>query len=140
MAHRDVVQAFRERLAEVWTRTPIIFPNETGEAPIAGTPFLAVQFPLANNVRWAVNSRTYREEGGARLILNVERDEGANRSLRWLEELAEDFRDRQFTPVAKPEAIVTTQAPGSPFLDDSNDASNYFQSWIVVPYYFNYIG
>jgi uncharacterized protein DUF4128 len=133
MAHKEVIETIETKLATDWapTHCPIRKMNEDTSTPEDGGPFLVVQYPVANEERWSVSHPFYREEGGFRLILNVPRGEGLQRTIDWMDELAEMFRDEKF-------GDVICQVPSMVFFDDTNDQGAYFQSAIVVPYTFNY--
>jgi hypothetical protein len=88
---------------------------------------------VADVNRWPVDTRYYREEGGFRLVLAVERGIGTAKIREWGEELAALFRDREFDG-------VTTQVPSEPFTDDLSDQGNYFMATMVVPYFYNFVG
>lgn len=132
MAQKAVVDAVAARLAASWTRCPVYGVNEgRGETPADGSPFLVPQFPVASVERLPVSQRFYRETGGIRFVLHTQAGAGTEPALTWAGELAALFRDQTF-------AGVITQAPSSPFIDNSNDRAGYFVTTIVVPYTFNF--
>ncbi len=134
MAHPDVETAVEARLRTFWADQTLIYTANDGnqEQPSDGeTPFLTLQFPVADVQRWALGDRYYREEGGIRIVLSVPQGTGKG----WLgtkgEEIASLFRDRKFDG-------VETQAPSSAQIDDREDAGGYFVAYVVAPYTFNY--
>jgi hypothetical protein len=131
MPSKAVVDAVTTYLSEVWTATAIIDPNSEAETPGDGSPFIAVQFPVARNSRPVVDRGLYREEGGFRIVINAERGKGAGQALIWADQLAVQFRDKKF-------GGVSCQVPSSPFIDDRNESGMYFKAAIVVPYTFNF--
>jgi hypothetical protein len=133
MASKTVIDAVALRLGETWSEIPVRMPNIGGPAPRDGSAFIAVDFPVANSERVAVNQRLYREEGGFRIILNGGADTGIDQIMTWSDQLAALFRDQKF-------GGIETQVPSSPFVDDSNDDGNYFQASVVVPYTYNFTG
>lgn len=132
MAHPDLVTAVEARLEAEWTLCPIISINDAeATLPENGLPWVALQYPVADTRRAAVNQRVYLEEGVIRFVLHMERGEGIARPLQWANQLAGLFRDRQFDG-------VRTKVPASPFVDDTNDTGNYFVVSVVVPYTFEF--
>jgi hypothetical protein len=133
MASRHVEEAVQAYLTTGWTDAPILVENEQGEGPEDGSPFVRLQFPASNVARWPVDQRYYREEGGFRLVIAVERGIGTQKIRDWGEELAELFRDREFDG-------VITRAPSEVFTDDDSDTGNYFVGTMIVPYEYNFSG
>jgi|SRR5215207_152492 len=133
MASRHVEEAVEAYLTANWATSPVIVENAEGEAPQDGSPFLRLQFPLSNTNRWPINSRSYRESGGFRLVIAVERGAGTTKIRQWGETLAALFRDREF-------GGIETQAPSEPFTDDLSDEGNYFVGTMIVPYTYNFEG
>lgn len=131
MPSRAVIDAVDTYLNEVWTATTILDPNSANEPPSDGSPFIAVQFPVARNSRPVIDRAFYREEGGFRIVINAMRGEGAGQTLIWADQLAALFRDRKF-------GGVSCQVPSSPFIDDRNESGMYFKAAIVVPYTYNF--
>jgi hypothetical protein len=106
---------------------PIFVENEDEATPDDGSPFLVLQFPLSTVSRVSVATPLYREEGGFRIIINVERGQGMAKIREYGVTLATLFRDRQIGP-------VSCRVPSEPFTDDQSDQGNYFQGSMVVPY------
>jgi hypothetical protein len=132
-AVEDAVDAY---LAAHWTHSsvcPILMENNQGDAPDDGSSFLLVQFPISNVTRPTVNQRYYREEGGFRIVINVERGGGTAKIRQYGDELSDIFRDQKFSG-------VNTLVPSEPFTDDSSDQGNYFTGAMVVPFTFNFVG
>ena len=132
MARQEVVEAVRDRLGAEWSHCPVIEMNRQGEAPEDGSAFLMVQYPVTTQRRLSVGTPYYREEGGIRFVLNMQRGEGVDTALQWAGELADLFRYVTFDEVHGREA-------SSPNLDDSNDMGNYFVVTVVVEYYFDFV-
>lgn len=138
MASKAVVDAVEARLTSYWTATPFIGFNTQGAAPTDGSEFLSVQYPVANGEQITIGApgnNLWREEGVIRFVLNVKRGvAGAvGQGLGWADTLASLFRGKQFSH-------VSTYAPSSPILDDSNDVGNYWQLSFAVPYYTDIFG
>lgn len=133
MANRQVIDAVEARLGETWDGAPVFGANKEGEPPSDGTPFLIVQYPVANNRRMLINARVYREDGAFRVVLNEARGFGLLQALERCDSLAELFRDQAFDG-------VVCQVPSSPLIDDDNEDGNYFQISMVFPYTFNFTG
>lgn len=133
MASKAVEDAVDAYLASNWTRCPILKENEQGEAPTDGSPFLILQFPVSDVRRSDVGRKRYREEGGFRIVINVERGFGTATMRQWGEELAVLFRDVAIGP-------VHCRVPTEPFTDDQSDQGNYFQGSLICPYTYNIDG
>jgi Bacteriophage related domain of unknown function len=131
MAHQQVVAAVEKRMAERWHHCPVIGQNMQAEAPQDGSPYILIQFPASRTDRLAINEGYYREEGGVRFVLHLPAGEGTARALLWANELTRLFRYVDFDG-------VSTQAPTSPFMDDTNDVGGWFLATIVVPYVFDF--
>lgn len=119
----DAVDAY---LTANWTETGILNENE-GE-PVDGSPFVRIQFPLANVERVPVDRRVYREDGAFRIIIGVERGAGTDIIRDYGEQLATLFRD-----ITIPGGIRCF-APSEPFKDDESDRGLYFVGTLVVPF------
>lgn len=135
MAHSNVVAAFRARLATNWTLCAVQADTNKGSA-VPAMPFIEVMFPVANGWQQSVGApgaNIWREEGGCLLILNVERDSGAEAWLPWLDALAALFRGKSF-------GGVQTYAPTSAVIDDDNENGQAFQLRLAIPYQFDLIG
>lgn len=135
MAHSQIVAAFRARLADNWTNCPVLTDtNVTDDLP--SMPFLQLMFPVSNAWQASVgapSNNVWREEGGALLILNVERNSGADAWLPWIDELAQLFRGKNFDG-------VQTYAPTSAYYDDDNEEGQAFQLRLAVPFDFDLVG
>jgi hypothetical protein len=124
----DAIQAFLEAN---WTACPIFVPNVQGEAPQAGTAFIELQFPVADSTRMTVAKRLYREEGGFRVLINVEKGLGSEPLRTWGETLVAMFRDVQIGP-------VRCLVPSEPFVDDNSGEGNFYTAAFVVPFWRSY--
>jgi len=131
MAAKAVVDAVSTRLEAEWTRTPVFSANSHGVAPTDGSPFLVALFPVANVERVVMNERYYREEGGIRFVLSIERGSGTDVGMGWADELAGLFREQKFDG-------VETGVPTSPLIYDDNEEGNYFRITVVVPYEYKF--
>jgi hypothetical protein len=137
MASAAVLAAVEARIATYWAGA-YFSPNTVGDPPIDGTPFLTLQFPLANAEQISIGSpgaEVFREEGGIRLVLSIPRGQ-ANGVTYWtgqLDTLLGHFRAQKF-------GGMQTFAPTSPVLDDSNDSGNYWKLSAAIPYYADTLG
>lgn len=132
MASKTVEDSVDAYLAANWpymADCPIFVENEQGEIPFDGSAFLKLQYPVANVDRFLVEDRGYREEGGFRVLIHVQRGAGTDTIRQYGSELARLFRDQTFNGV---ECLV----PSEPFTDDANDEGLYFVGSVVVPYRF----
>lgn len=133
MASKLVEDAVSAYLAANWSNSAILAENDQAEAPADGSAFIILQFPVANTSRVALGNRAYREEGGFRIVINVERGSGTDTIREWGATLVSLFRDVEFSGV---HCLV----PADPFTDDQSDKGNFFQGAIIVPYWFNFAG
>lgn len=143
MARKAVVDAVMERLGPVvdevrrWQpasgdAVPVIGPNETGDADPAGSNFISVQFPVANETQistGAPGNNVWREEEVCRLLINVERNSGLDHSSTWAEELSALFRGTSFDNGNGQFWSVT-----SPQMDDRNEESGWYRAPIAIAY------
>lgn len=132
MAKPAVVSAVAERLAANWTECALVGANLQGEVPQDGTPFILVQYPVANEYR-TTHSPTYREEGAIRLMINVSTGSGTDQALAWGDQLGDLFRYKKFDG-------VECKSPTSPLIHDENDDGLYFRTSVVVPYHYTFYG
>lgn len=137
MAHSNVVAAFRDRLQSEWTHAAecsILTDLNVGDLP--ARPFLQIMFPVANAWQMTVGApgaNIWREEGGCLIVLNVERNAGADEWLPWMDEIAAIFRGKVFDG-------VRTDAPTSAAYEDDNEEGNSFELRVAVPYEYDIIG
>lgn len=125
-----VVDAVEARLAENWTRCPVVQANLIGVVPGGTDPFVQVFYPVSNGEQLTVGApgqNVYRETGALRLVINARRGKGAGEGLAWADELAALFRGKEF-------GGVRTFAPSSPTIDDRNDEGKYFVLSFAVEY------
>lgn len=136
MARKAVVDAVMARLDALWDGPPIMETNVLGDAPGDGSAFVMVQFPVANEHRatfGAPGANIYREEGGIRFVINVERGKGVSDALTLADKMAGIFRGKEFQG-------VQTFAPSSPAIDDRNEEGLFYQVSVVVPYHHDILG
>ena len=114
MASKAVVDAVKARLAANFTRCVVLVDNVDTRGPVDGSPYLDVQFPLANENQITAGTpgrNVFREEGAIRLVLSIRLGDPLDNALAWIDELRALFRGVQF-------AGVTTFAP-SPSVQDN---------------------
>lgn len=134
MAQAAVVTAVLQRLADNFARCPIAGINLEGDTPADGSPFLAVEFPIAKEDQITIGSpgvNTYRESGAILFVLSIQRGTGVTQGNQWAGELAALFRGKQFSG-------VNTRAASSPVLDDRNGSGSYWRLTFPVNYYFDF--
>ena len=119
MASKVVEETIETYLAANWTDSAIFTENLEQETPVDGTPFIILQFPAISVIRLAVSNRTYAEEGGFRIVINLRRGEGVQRMRDWGETLAALFRDVR---VGEVECLV----PSEPATGDDSESGSYF--------------
>ncbi|CAH1670757.1 MULTISPECIES: phage tail terminator-like protein [unclassified Chelatococcus] len=131
MPSQLVVNAVEARLAALWSRCPVFGINQEATAPDDASPYLAVQYPVANRDQITIGApgnNVFREEGAFRFVLHTERGAGPAKALAWADELALIFQAKQF-------GGVTTWAPSPPTLDERNYDGNYCVVSFAVPYF-----
>lgn len=136
MASAAVMAAVRARLDSNWTRCPVEYPNEAMQTPADGSPFLAVQFPVASEERismGAPGANVHREEGGIRFVLAIPRGAGVGEWTPWIDEMRSLFRSKRFDN-------VVTYAASPAVLDDRSDDGNYWALSCSIPYTFDIHG
>jgi hypothetical protein len=136
MAHSSVVQAVEARLVAGFTSCPVFVENTTSDTPGDASAFAILQFPYSRSEQASIGDpggNWYREEGGFRVALAVERGAGAHQGRQWLDEIAALFRGKSFDG-------VRTYAPGSAATDDRNEDGVYFVLSIAIPYDFHITG
>lgn len=134
MASKHVEDAVEAYLVANWDRCPILTENAPKRAaPADGSAFLRLQFPAASTERVTLDPPVYREEGGFRIVINVESGVGTTKIRDWGEEIAALFRDATF-------GGVHCLAPTEPFTDDESDRGNYFAGAMVVLFWRSFSG
>ena len=136
MAHPDVEQAFRDRLAEGFTGCELV--DDGAEPNVEGfDPFLTLQFPFVSSSQITTGSpgsNFYREEGAARFVLSVRRNKPSiAEGKQWCVEIAALFRGKHF-------GGVRTYAPNSPVSDDGNDMGGFYVLAFTCPFDFDVVG
>ena len=144
MASLAVINAVEARLAALWTPLalcPVIGVNLQAQAPADGSPFLQVQYPIANGEQISIGApgtNVFRETGAIRFVFATQRLAGLQTGLGWCDTLSAIFRGKKFN--ANGSANVNTWAPSSPIVDNNNDDGNYWLLSFVVPYYIDVTG
>jgi hypothetical protein len=110
----------------------VLTENMQAEAPADGSSFLIIQYPIASTTRPTVARGLYVEEGGFRIVINVERGRGTADMREMGAELGALFRDVALTNG------VQCLVPTEPFTDDTSDQGNFFRGSLVVPFRYVY--
>lgn len=114
-----------------WPDCPQRLPvNEDGETDGTGKLFILVQYPVANAAR-TTHSRTFSEEGAARVVINAPRGGGIEDSINVGEQIATLFRGKRING-------IEFKAPTSPLVHDDNEDGPYFKTSVVIPYVYHY--
>lgn len=133
MAQPGVVTAVEARLGEEFAGAAVISANTERETPTDGSPYLLVQYPVAEVERLSVSDRYYQEKGGFRVVIHATRDGGLTEAVDIGDQVAALFRDQKF-------GGVECRVPSSPLIHDDNEEGMYFVTSVVVPYVFNFRG
>lgn len=131
MASQYVEETIGEYLAGNWTLCPILTENLQGQAPEDGSPFLVLQFPLSETTRLSTGTRRYREEGGIRLLIHVERGGGVVKLREWGDTLGDLFRDQTI-------GGIHCLVPSEPFAGDQEESDAHWSASMVVPYWWTH--
>lgn len=146
MALKAVIDAVEARLASRWSspeaiaarkaaglpECPVIGINLVGDTPADGSPYIQVQYPVANVSQRGLSGDFYREDGAFRLLLHMERGASLEPGYQMADDLARLFRLRRFDG-------VQTYTPSSPVIDDRNEDGNYYGLSLAVPYEFDFV-
>jgi hypothetical protein len=130
MASPGVIATFEERLAAEWSFCPIIPENAQGDTPIDGSAFLFVHYPFVTReqVTFGVpGANVFREDGAARMVLNIERGSGLDQARAWIEDLVAIFIGRDI-------GGVIIRGVDGPVTDDRNEDGNYFSLAVAFSY------
>lgn len=134
MPSAAVEAAFRARLEANWNIADgaIIGSNEVMTAPSDGSPFVIIQYPVANNIRPVLTRKRF-EEGAARIIYNAQVSSGLPSPLAKADAIAAAFRgDRLIV------SGVEMFEPSPPIINDDNEEGNYFELAVIVPYRYQF--
>jgi hypothetical protein len=133
MASAAVMQAVSARLAALWSTTPVVVDDTTGQGTPDGAPYVTVEYPLSRENQITIGSpgnNVWREDGAIRLVLVNPTGSGLVAPLATMDQLRALFRGKQF-------AGVTTFAPSPPVVDPTNYQGGRFKVTSAVPYYFD---
>jgi hypothetical protein len=132
MASKIVEDTFDFFLNANWDTTacPILAENDEGSAPMDGSPFLVLTFPVSSNrrVTMDLNTRYFVEEGGIHIQINVERGQGTAKVREYGETLTALLRDKYIAN------NVRTLSPSGPFADDRSDQGNYWREYLTCEF------
>jgi hypothetical protein len=134
MPSAAVEAVFRTRLEANWNIADgvILGSNEVMTAPSDGSPFLIIQYPVANNTRPMLKTKRF-EEGAARIIYNAQVSSGLPGPLAKADAIANAFRgDRLII------SGVEIFEPSPPIINDNNEDGNYFELAVIVPYRYQF--
>ena len=133
---KAVMDAALARLGATWTSTDgtalaVLDLNAAGEPPASGSPFIAVELPVANERQLTLGSpgsNQWKEEGAIRIVVNDQRGAGIARIEGWVDELRALFRGQYLSNIQFFEANAGV-------INDSNDLGNYFQMSFTVRFW-----
>lgn len=132
MADAVVLAAVRARQEANWTTAPVVYPNEPFPLPGNGSPFVQVDFPLAESDQaslGAPGANKFRDRGTIRFIVNTETGRGPDLALQYVGQIADLFRAQVF-------GGVITYAPSPPIY---LGAEGMYAAWSTsVPYKYDH--
>lgn len=134
MASVAVCDAVEGYLAENWTGKVVGVTSEDQNPPPAGSDFVEVEYPFANEEQASVGSpgaNRWREEGAFRIVACIWRDKSRRDGLEAVDQLRDLFRGKAFSG-------VETSAPSPATLIERN--GNYLRYSFAVPYRFDFFG
>jgi hypothetical protein len=134
MPSAAVEAVFRTRLEANWNIADgvILGSNEVMTAPSDGSPFLIIQYPVANNTRPMLKTKRF-EEGAARIVYNAKVSSGLPGPLAKADTIAAAFRGDRLVVSG-----VEIFEPSPPIINDNNEDGNYFELAIIVPYRYQF--
>ncbi|MCW6509821.1 phage tail terminator-like protein [Lichenifustis flavocetrariae] len=135
MASQAVFDAVMARLEANWDQTPITDANGGGCVPARNTPFLSVEFPIANEEQLTVGSprhNVFREEGAFRIVLSVPIGHRLTPFNAWVDALRSVFRGQTF-------AGVTTWGAAPSITNARSVNGAYYELSFSVPYRFDFL-
>jgi hypothetical protein len=133
MASAAVEELVESYLRDNWSGAPIFVENTEGETPSDGSPFLLLQYPMANTERVTLSDPCYSETGTVHISINVARGDGTATIRQFGAEIAALLRDKKL-------GQLTYGVPSEPFTDDTSDEGMYFRGSMYVPYVFYFRG
>lgn len=130
MAHPLVEQAVEARLRAHWgDLCPIYVENTLAAPPGDGSPYLMLQFPVAQDRRWSRNRKLHQQTGGARIVIHLPSGTGTAQMTNWGERLCAIFRGERF------DGVICAE-PQPPSAGEPDGA--YYWASVVVPFTFFY--
>lgn len=139
MASKVVMDAVEARLATAWAAivsTSVVGINIGGVPPADGSPFLTIEYPVANEEQISIGSpgsNVFRETGAFRIILSVPTGSGRDPYAGYLDSLRAAFRGQSF-------GGVNCWAPSPMATNDRSENGAYFEMSFAVPYYTDIFG
>lgn len=137
MASRAVMDAVEARVAAYWAaRTPIFGTNQQGSVPNDGSPFLQIEFPVADEEQITIGApgaNVFRETGAFRVVLSAPIGAGRDPYADWMDGLRAFVRGKQF-------GAVNTWAPSPVATNDQSDDGAYFLLSFATPFYADLLG
>lgn len=134
MPSAAVEEVFRTRLEANWDTADgvILGSNGVTKAPADGSPFVIIQYPVAQNTRPMLTTKRF-EEGAARIIYNAEVGSGLEDPLALADAIAAAFRgDRLIV------SHVEIFEPSPPMINDDNEDGNYCEFAVIIPYRYQF--
>jgi hypothetical protein len=132
-----VESAFRMRLEANWNIADgvILGSNEVFQAPSDGSPFVIIQYPVAQNIRPYLKTKRF-EEGAARIIYNAKKNAGLPGPLAKADAIATAFRGDRLKIGSS--SNVEVFEPSPTIINDDNEEGNYFELAVIVPYRYQF--
>lgn len=138
MASAAVMTAIESAVAANWTHTPIVAPNGGGSVPDDGSAYLIIQYPVAVERMISIGSpgsNVWREEGGVRIVLNIQAGTGLGSWPARIDALRAALRGKTFA-----DGAITTWEASPTASDDRNDDGAYYVMSFAVAYQADLIG
>ena len=136
MASAAVMAAVEAYVAAHWTATPIVGLNAGGGVPRRNTPFMAIEYPIADEEQISIGapgSNVFRETGAFRIVLLIPAGVSLGTWPAAIDALRAALRGKSFG------GLVTWAVP-PPTLSERSDRGAYLEMSFVVPYRFDTLG
>lgn len=125
------------RIVSFLTDTPpalavsLVPANTVAPASTDDDAFIVVQYPVVNGSKPVLNRR-FAEDGGIRIVINVQRNIELEQALALSDDIAGLFRDVRLG------SGLETFAPSTPIINDLSDDANWFSLAVIVPYRYQF--
>lgn len=119
MASPQTFDAFKARLDDAWSATPLVYENEFAQELIeSGAPFVYVEIygdSYDQETIGAPGANQFVEDGATYLHVMIRSGEGSRQARIWANSLLYLFREQPIGDLFMPEMSIGTGEPGADF-------------------------